>query len=91
MLDCFAQITPNWLNRAYLYNGSYGPAFRDFRYQLQMDGKERKVTATTYSKVCIEAATDRETRVFDWTDEGVESMKKWLQDQYEAFAAQEST
>ena len=91
VLDCFAQITPTWLNRAYLYNGSYGPLFHDFRYRLEMDAKERKVTATTYSKACYEAADDRETETFDWTDEGVEAMKDWLQAQYEAFAAMEAS
>ncbi|MBR3561053.1 MAG: hypothetical protein IKN81_05945 [Oscillospiraceae bacterium] len=90
MLDCFAQITPTWLNRAYLYNGSYGPLFHDFRYRLEMNAKEKKVTATTYSKVCYEAADDRETETFDWTEEGVEAMKIWLQAQYEAFAALET-
>lgn len=90
MLDCFAQITPNWLNRAYLYNGSYGPLFHDFRYRLEMNGKEKKVTASAYSKACYEATEDRETEVFDWTDEGVEAMKNWLQARYEAFVAREA-
>lgn len=91
MLDCFAQMNVNWLNRAYLYNGSCGPMFHDFRYRLNMDAKEKKVTASTYSKACYEVAEDRETQVFDWTEEGVEQMKQWLQERYEAFAATENT
>ena len=31
------------------------------------------------------------TEVFDWTDEGVDAMKDWLQAQYEAFAALEAS
>ena len=36
-------MTPNWLNRAHMYNGSIGPAFNSFNYRMEMDEKEKVI------------------------------------------------
>lgn len=89
MHEYFKQITPNWLNRAYVYNGSIGRMFHDFRYRLEQDGKEKIIHAATYSKVCYELAEDVRKKDFAWDDNGVAELKRWLQDNYDAFLEQE--
>lgn len=91
MENCFACITPNWLNRAYLFNGSIGKPFHDFRYRLEQDAKEKTVRASTYADVCYEAAEDVRTETFSWDDEGVEKLKNWLQQQYEDYLSKRGT
>ncbi|MCI2056953.1 MAG: hypothetical protein LKJ86_07380 [Oscillibacter sp.] len=88
MLQCFSQLNPQWLNRAFVYTGSVGPLFHDFRYRWTLDGENKLVHAATYSKICFEKADDVVTRDFAWDDAGIEEMKQWLQSQYEAFAGQ---
>lgn len=90
MEECFAAITPHWLNRAYLYNGAIGPLFHDFRYRLEQNEKEKKINAATYSKVCYEKADDVEEREFAWDEEGVAALRDWLQAQYEKYLAREA-
>ena len=87
----FEIMTPHWLNRAHMYNGSIGPIFSAFRYRMEMDEKEKMVHAATYSKICYEKADDVETRDFSWDDSGVEEMKNWFQSQYEAYLAREAS
>lgn len=86
MLKCFSRLTPNWLHRAYVYNGSVGPFRNDFRFRLAHDGDEGVIHAAVYSKVCYELAEDRQERDFSWDDPGVEELKQWLQSEYEAYA-----
>ena len=43
MEPCFSRITPNWLKRAYVYNGSIGLPFHDFRYRFELDEKGHPV------------------------------------------------
>ena len=90
MEKCFEVMTPNWLNRAHMYNGSIGPAFNSFNYRMEMDEKEKVIYAATYSKLCYENADDVESKTFTWDDQGVEEMKTWLQSQYEAFQEREA-
>ena len=90
MHEQFARLTSAWLGRAYVFTGSIGPVFHDFRYRLEQDGKKRIIRAAAYSRQCYELAADRVEREFAWDDEGVEELKQWLQAQYEAFAAQEN-
>lgn len=90
MHEIISQITPTWLNRAYIYNGSIGRAGSDFRFRLEQDGKEKVVHAATYSRLCYEKADDIQHRDFSWDDAGVENMKRWLQSNYDAFVDQRS-
>ncbi len=85
MEKCFAEITPHWINRAYLYQGSIGRPFHDFRYRMEHSDKEKIIHAATYSKACYEKAEDVERQDFSWDDEGIEKMREWFQRQYEAF------
>jgi len=89
MQKCFEEITPQWLGRAYLFNGSIGRPGSDFRYRLSQDEKEKLVRAAVYSKVCYEKADDVETRDFPWDEEGVAALREWLEERYEAFLAKE--
>ena len=90
MEQCFKCITPNWLNRAYVYNGSLGKPSHDFRYRLEQDEKEKQIHAATYSKICYDKADDVEKQDFSWDDEGVAALRTWLQQQYEAFLRSEA-
>lgn len=90
MQEDFARLTPNWLNRAYVYNGSIGRMNHDFRYRLEQDGKEQIIHAATYSKICYEKADDVQKKDFPWNEEGVEELKQWLQSNYETFIAQDN-
>lgn len=85
MLDCFACLTPAWLQRAHVYTGSVGPAGNDFRFRLAMDGKEKIVHAAAYSKVCFELAADVRQRDFPWDEDGAAALRAWLQAEYEVF------
>ena len=38
-----------------------------------------------YSNVCYELAQDKEERDFTWDEAGVETLKAWLQEKYEAY------
>ena len=38
-----------------------------------------------YSNVCYELAHDKEERDFTWDEAGVEALKAWLQEKYEAY------
>lgn len=87
MLEIFSRLTPAWLHRAYVYTGSVGPLWNDFRFRLVQDGDNNQVHAAVYSRVCYELAEDKEERDFSWDDAGVESLKNWLQERYETFAA----
>ena len=89
MEECFERLTPTWLNRAYLYNGSIGRPFHDFRYRLAQDEKSKTIHAAAYSKVCYEIAEDRVEQDFAWDEEGIGKLKVWLQKQYEMFLKKE--
>jgi hypothetical protein len=83
MLDLFARMTPDWFNRAYVYTGSAGPRFR-FRTE-EVKGEDGNLTlrAAVYSDVCYEKAQDVEQRDFSWDEQGVEALRRWLQERYE--------
>ena len=91
MEESFSCITPNWLNRAYVFNGSIGRMFHDFRYRLEQDEKEKKIYAAAYSKLCYELAEDVESKTFTWDEEGVAQLRDWLQERYEAFLQREAS
>ena len=87
MHEQFERLTPKWLNRAHIYNGSIGRMNHDFRYRLEQDEKERIIHAASYSKVCYGKADDVQKRDFPWNEEGVAELKQWLQNCYEAFVS----
>jgi hypothetical protein len=79
----FAELTPRWFKRAFVYTGSIG----DFRYRFDM-GKEKGILHTAvYSVYCYEVAQDRQERDFPWDEAGVEELKQWLQAKYDQFSA----
>ena len=79
----FAQLTPRWFKRAFVYTGSIG----DFRYRFATDSKENQLHVAVYTVYCYEVAKDVQSRDFSWDEEGVEELKQWLQSSYEAFLA----
>lgn len=78
----FQVLTPRWFLRAYVYTGSIG----EFRYRFQHNNGDT-IHAAVYSRVCFELATDITERDFPWTDEGVDALRHWLQERYEAFVS----
>ena len=52
MLEIFSRLTPAWLHRAYVYTGSVGPLWNDFRFRLAQDGDNNQVHAAVYSREC---------------------------------------
>ncbi len=81
----FAQLTPAWFLRAFVYTGSIG----DFRYRFAHEDKAT-LHAAVYTVFCYEQAADRMEQDFPWTEEGVEQLKAWLQERYDHFTAAHS-
>lgn len=79
----FAELTPTWFNRAYIYTGSIG----EFRYRFAGDKDAGVLHAAAYSNVCYELARDKEEQDFAWDEDGVAQLKDWLQAKYEAYRA----
>lgn len=93
MLDVFAQMTPEWFKRATFYTGSVGPFLHDFRFRWAQDCSDPehpKLCAAVYSGSCYEKATDVEQEMFPWDADGVEALKVWFQEHYDAYAAKQS-
>lgn len=80
MTEFFSNLTVNFFHRAFHYTGSLG----DFRFRFVHDDNEI-IHAAVYTKLCYEKADDVEDRDFPWTEEGVEELKQWLEDRYQAF------
>ena len=77
----FAQLTPQWFKRAFVYTGSIG----DFRYRFQHDKDGDMIHAAVYSVYCYEKATDVVEASFPWDDDGVAALQKWLQERLDTF------
>ena len=77
----FSQLTPRWFNRAFVYTGSIG----DFRYRFAGDKEKNLLHAAVYTVYCYEVADDVTERDFTWDEDGVESLKQWLEDSYQTF------
>lgn len=75
----FDFLTPHWLQRAHVYHGEQDGV----RYRFCMDGKEKTVEASVYTKVCFEKAEDVVTETFPWDEEGVAALRIWMQAQYD--------
>ena len=79
----FAELTPTWFNRAFVYTGSTG----EFRYRFAGDKDNGVLHTAVYSNLCYELAPDKEERDFPWNEEGVHALKGWLQEKYEAYVS----
>ncbi len=79
----FQMLNVRFFLRAYVYTGSIG----DFRYRFAHEDKTT-IHAAVYTKLCFEKAQDVTVRDFPWTEEGVGSLRQWLQERYEAFSAE---
>ncbi len=87
MEEIFAQMTPGWFNRAYVYNGSVGQTFRFRCQQTKTETGDPAIKASAYTRLCYELAQDVTERIFPWDEAGVEELKAWLQARYEDFSA----
>lgn len=81
----FAEMTPTWFQRAFVYTGSIG----EFRYRFAGDREGGVLHTAVYSNACYELAQDREEQDFPWNEDGVEALKSWLQEKYEAYCARQ--
>ena len=72
----FAFLSSGFFTRAAVYPGSLGT----FRYRFQREGwiGSGRIQAWVYENTSFELARDVETEIFDWTDEGVEALRSWL-------------
>lgn len=77
----FAQLTPQWFKRAFVYTGSLG----DFRYRYANDKDAGCIHVAVYSVFCYEAATDKLEQDFPWDDEGIARLRDWMQQRYESY------
>jgi len=77
----FAQLTPNWFYRAFVYTGSIG----EFRYRFFHEKGGNTITASVYSRICFELAGDVVSREFPWDDDGVKALQQWLQSAWEHY------
>ena len=82
----FAEFTPRWFKRAFVYTGSIG----EFRYRFKTDKDAGLLHAAAYSQLCYELARDIEEQDFPWDDDGVKQLQSWLQSRYEAYCAAHS-
>ena len=76
MEDPFAFLTLNFLKKSEIFPGSLGT----FRYRFQRMGKvnDGTVQAWVYENICFEKAQHIETETFPWTEEGMASLRSWL-------------
>ncbi len=76
MEDPFAFLTLNFLKKSEIFPGSLGT----FRYRFQRTGKvnDGTVQAWVYENICFEKAQHIETETFPWTEEGMASLRSWL-------------
>ena len=77
----FAQLTPQWFRRAFVYTGSIG----EFRYRFKTDGEAGLLHAAVYSHYCYEVASDVTEQDFTWDEDGVQALQQWLQQRLDAF------
>ena len=78
MDGAFSFLTFHFLQKAEVYPGSIGT----FRYRLQRTGKagDGQIQGWVYENVCFELAQDVETVTVPWTEEGVDSLRTWLEE-----------
>lgn len=72
------------------FNNIYTESRKDFRWRFcpNMDGEEKTLTASVYTFKCFECADDVENMDFPLTEEGFEKSKKWVQQKFDEFVAE---
>ena len=77
MESAFAFLNVGFFTKAEVYPGSVGT----FRYRFRREGwtGDGKIQAWVYENTSFELARDVETETFDWTEEGVEALRAWLE------------
>lgn len=74
----FDHLNVQFFTKASVYPGSIGT----FRYRFQREGwtdGKGTLTAWVYENISFELAKDVETISVPWTEEGVETLKAWLE------------
>ena len=83
MDNSFDFLNVSFFTKATVFPGSVG----SFRYRFARTGwpgkPEASIQAWTYENVCFELAQEIETATFPWTEEGVEELRTWLQEQFQ--------
>ena len=81
MANEFAFLNMNFFTKASAYPGSIGT----FRYRFQREGwlNEGRLQAWVYENISFELAKNVETETFDWTEEGVEALRRWMEQKLE--------
>lgn len=83
MENHFDFLNVSFFTRASVFPGSLGT----FRYRFQRTGWPGKPESTiqvwVYENTSFELAQNVETATFDWTEDGVEQLKKWLEQKLE--------
>ena len=76
MEDPFAFLTLDFLKKSEIFPGSLGT----FRYRFQRTGKvnDGTIQAWVYENICFEKARHIGTETFPWTEEGMASLRSWL-------------
>ena len=76
MESSFSFLNSGFFTKAEVYPGSLGP----FRYRFKREGwiGSGRIQAWVYENTCFELAEHIETETFDWTEEGVEALRSWL-------------
>ena len=77
----FAFLDMNFFTRAAIYPGSLGT----FRYRFQRTGwmGDGSIQAWVYENTSFELAQQIETESFNWTEDGIAALKKWLEQKLE--------
>ena len=72
----FGFLNVGFFTKAEVFPGSIGT----FRYRFQRSGKagEGHIQAWVYENICFEKAQCAETETFPWTEEGMASLRTWL-------------
>ena len=76
MESSFSFLNSGFFTKAEVYPGSLGT----FRYRFKREGwiGGGRIQAWVYENTCFELAEHIETETFDWTEEGVEALRTWL-------------
>ncbi len=76
MESSFSFLNSGFFTKAEVYPGSLGT----FRYRFKREGwiGSGRIQAWVYENTCFELAEHIETETFDWTEEGVETLRSWL-------------
>ena len=76
MESSFSFLNSGFFTKAEVYPGSLGT----FRYRFKREGwiGSGRIQAWVYENTCFELAEHIETETFDWTEEGVEALRTWL-------------